>query len=399
MNTHKQFGFSLIELTIVIIIAGLMFAAAASALQVFLNQSKQQSTDQNIASVRSALELHVQQHGRLPCPASMSAAQGTAEFGREPLNCATNNSLDIGTLAGIYPRRGLNTNADNPNSPVWVGTVPTRTLNIPDQLMMDGYNRRLVYAVTRVLTVENAYDGSIFTSPNQQGQIGIYADDTETISVITPEGSAVFALFSLGEDGLGARTIAGVEYNPCPHDDAAQEQRKNCAFLQDNANGRAAFRETIRTVNANQVVYDDKLVFSVNAGEAEVPVPLCAQGEFPVSNGDSYECIAGGACGLNEVLTSDGADGFTCTNLRTLMSQVLANCSGSEVLTNRAGTISCVTDQQGSSAPPPAAPAPASLAGRRCCPCQWGCLHGPGLTDVNGNCTGYQCDWDRSGDN
>lgn len=107
------------------------------------------------------------------------------------------------------------------------GSVPFRTLNIPEKAMSDGYRMHLDYAVTELLAVVTSYN---------KDNGGISVIDNNDKSLVTPPASAHFVVISHGEDRKGGYTQHGQQYGSCP---TGQRDGENCNTLTDD---RAIYR-------------------------------------------------------------------------------------------------------------------------------------------------------------
>ena len=112
MKNNK--GFSLVELSIVVVIIALMLVAAFAGGQYFLTQNQIKATNVKLNAIQKAMEIYVRRTGHLPCPSYL-----TENTGVEVVNCqsAANNSLKgfykVGNfISGGIPYRDLNLAAD-----------------------------------------------------------------------------------------------------------------------------------------------------------------------------------------------------------------------------------------------------------------------------------------------
>lgn len=155
-------GFTLIELSVVLVIVGIMVYGATSMFAMTAAKARIDATNNTLDAIERALRLHYQTAGRLPCVAVGNLPLGNASFGVE--NCT-------GTA----------------------GVVPTRTLNLPDSYMFDGWGNRISYVVDTdcdTAWVSETCAANITIQDNSG------ADNRTT--------TAAYALISYGKNGLGA---------------------------------------------------------------------------------------------------------------------------------------------------------------------------------------------------
>lgn len=68
MKTKKQYGFSLVELAIVLAIIGILISGAISGISVQREVAKYESSSQRLAQVKEALLVYAVVNNHLPCP-------------------------------------------------------------------------------------------------------------------------------------------------------------------------------------------------------------------------------------------------------------------------------------------------------------------------------------------
>ncbi len=247
-NLSSSKGFTLIEMALVISIVGIFMAAMAQIYVEIKKAENAADTRIDVAQVTRAIADFRSINGRYPCPASLTANYGDADYGRET-NCedlsAPNFALSAGvTAAGVAIVPGL----DAGTTRVRVGAVPFRDLNIPEEQAFDGYRNRISYAITEPLAVSATF------TPNG-GAISII-DDLGN-SAITPPNSAHFVVFSAGENGAGAYNSAGA-LNPCT---AGTKEATNCDFT-INAEFVSASAGNAGEGQAGQ--FDDEILFATH---------------------------------------------------------------------------------------------------------------------------------------
>jgi len=164
----RQSGFSLVEIALVLVIAGLALGAGLALLNSRLAQSKIDNTRVKTEAVRVALVNYVAQNFRMPCPADPLIIRGAANYNRAIPD----------TGAACTASAGLITNVGNA-APLGVsrGTVPCTTLGLPEDTCIDGWGVRLTYFVQNSAVV--------LTRATVSGMRG-----TMTVHTITPPAAA-----------------------------------------------------------------------------------------------------------------------------------------------------------------------------------------------------------------
>lgn len=89
MPTQQKFqGFSLLEMTVVLLILALLMGGMLMPLRAQTEHQKQQQTAKTLAEIREALIGFAIIHGRFPCPAIVTDPNN-ASFGVEAASCST----------------------------------------------------------------------------------------------------------------------------------------------------------------------------------------------------------------------------------------------------------------------------------------------------------------------
>ncbi|GEM_PF-2650297 len=163
-------GFSLIELSIVITIIGVITASGLSIATSQLERTKYTSSKDKMTEILAAFSRYYATNHRLPCPAQGSLTNSSAAYGQEIYS--TN-----GTTAGLCDMAVATTPAGNSAAPAgttrrhvttndalgvardaWVrqGTLPSRALGLADSMMYDEYGYKFTYIVTETFTTGSA---------------------------------------------------------------------------------------------------------------------------------------------------------------------------------------------------------------------------------------------------
>ncbi len=126
-------GFTLIELAIVLAILGLLLGGGSMLLQPLLDNNRRNETKARLKVIEDALVLYAATNYDLPCPSDPALGPGSASNGVE----ATPGSASC-------------------SSTMASGGVPWRTLGLSESDVVDGWGRRISYAVTVTLAVTGA---------------------------------------------------------------------------------------------------------------------------------------------------------------------------------------------------------------------------------------------------
>lgn len=192
---RKNRGFTLIEMSIVLLIVGLVIVITYPALRVTRQSYQIATTQEHLQSLMRATAAFVQSNGCLPCPTKATAS--TAAFGRV-------RGDTTASLCGTCSQEE--------------GLVPFVSLGVPASMAKDGWGRWITMRVDRALTtvtgiVPPTAPCTTNTPPCVQGQsrqglcAASLANSTTYATVNTVGGTgqkAAVVFVSHGANGFGA---------------------------------------------------------------------------------------------------------------------------------------------------------------------------------------------------
>ena len=265
---YSEGGFTIVEMAIVTMIIGLVFAAAFQLLEQRQRFVRAENTKIAVSNANVALAAFVNNFGRYPCPASLNATRDN----NGPLYGVESDCTDTGAVAagsnvdaalGYAVVTGARNIAyfDRSTVPptrvpaagiapvrVRIGALPFKNLNLQEGQAYDGYQNRLLYAVAEPLAVGKTFSagGGVIDVQNELDA-----------SVLQPQASAHFIILSAGENGAGAYGYEG-RRAACL---GTSEESQNCDFDVD-----AIFRvaETGTDNNGAAATYDDLVVYALD---------------------------------------------------------------------------------------------------------------------------------------
>jgi len=173
-------AFNLIEMSIVILIAGILISSTLTATKGSIRNNNYKLTKQRMEIINKALTSFLASNRRLPCPASFAVVSTASNYGAE------------GTAAGNCTTAGGTASTPTYTDLVW-GMVPTMALGLTSEMATDGFGTRFSYVVDKRFTVATATTSSTtgfeYTAGTPQG------------SVTTSTTSASYAIVTAGATG------------------------------------------------------------------------------------------------------------------------------------------------------------------------------------------------------
>ncbi len=213
-------GFTLTELSVVLVIIALLVGMSIGATQPILQQARINVTTKKMAAIEQALLKFSAANGRIPCPADLTLTQGSANYGQEA-------GYSVGGVGTGECQHNL-TPAANFATATTGGTaeggVPTATLNLPNDFMYDGWGHKFRYVVDPTYTLSTQH--SAWPIPSYisctSSSTGITIND-ESGAARTQK--AIYAIISHGANGHGAYTASGTTFNA---GSLATDEQANC---------------------------------------------------------------------------------------------------------------------------------------------------------------------------
>jgi prepilin-type N-terminal cleavage/methylation domain-containing protein len=200
---YRPKGFSLIEMSIALILIALISGLTITAGQVQVKVARYKATQDTLVSARQAMEVFYTKYKRYPCPALPATATTSATYGFEVAG-----GCDAACPAGLTCPATTN---------AVIGTFPYKTLGLGDEFGVDDWNNKFTYIVDKLHTTANT--SAIY------GAIPILDKNGNEITQSPADGDAIFILISHGPNGNGAWPKAGGTQATC---DATLKDSENC---------------------------------------------------------------------------------------------------------------------------------------------------------------------------
>ncbi|PJB73561.1 MAG: hypothetical protein CO093_00425 [Alphaproteobacteria bacterium CG_4_9_14_3_um_filter_47_13] len=202
---HSQ-GYTLIEMAIAMVIAGIIMVPALFIYNLYIQNQRMEKTDRAILEARAAIGDFRGIYGRYPCPSRWDAVPGDVDYGYESRDFpGTGNCLGVpGGVEVVTSANGALT-----DNRVFIGSLPFRQMNLPHELIHDGYNNRLTYAVTGMLANDTTYS-------NNNGGITVRDLTIAGNDLTDIPDTAHFVIISHNRNADGAISRDGVMAGACP---------------------------------------------------------------------------------------------------------------------------------------------------------------------------------------
>lgn len=252
-NMSKN-GFSLLELSIVMIIISLIAGTIFTIVPIQQSRKIHEDFETKLDTIQTAIDTFVKQNGRLPCPAARNAALNSATFGVET-SCAAATATGTVEIAGVAANENLR-----------IGALPTRTLNLPDSYMFDPWNNRIDYVTVKSLANTSALFSAYATTQTDTIRINdLNGNRINQASSVSIPNFVSYAVISHGEDGSGATNLDGSTTRTCPSTGADKENCDNDTVFMDafyNSAAATFYDDYIRWKTYQSLVRDSSLAAS-----------------------------------------------------------------------------------------------------------------------------------------
>jgi len=220
LNTSES-GYTLIQISIVLIVFGMIAALSLPMYNNYVTYSKKNETEVSQERAVASVNIFRNLRGRYPCPARYDLAPDDPGYGEET-NCQAMTPTPGTCVDGLcfeVSERTVQLNDGTTVNPFVIrGALPTRTLGLEDKHAIDGYGGKFSYVVTQILTDRDEYHFA-------RGGISIIDGNEPAGSYLELPASAHYIVFSHGPDNQGAFNVDGEEIMPCG---AIMHDSENC---------------------------------------------------------------------------------------------------------------------------------------------------------------------------
>lgn len=250
----RQSGFTLVETAISLIIIGIILSFLIPLYNEYQRSRIEMKTQTNLEMARQSLERFKAENGRYPCPAPMSAARDDTAYGSET-DC---KDLTVAAGAcrgdmGYCVQESFRTDLSADEKRVRVGSLPFRAMRMQENQTYDGWQSKIVYAITETLTDSLNYNDS-------KGGIRLIDENGENLGNASSQDSYKFLVLSTGRNRVGGYSIFGENLSPCNSAHTAAD-KENCDFMDGQT--MATFSFARQSMGQNNSYFDDRLAYTI----------------------------------------------------------------------------------------------------------------------------------------
>ena len=188
LNSCHRAGFTLIELAMVLVLAGLMLGFGLQATQG--PDKCYEATREQMATIQQAIDKFVIANKRYPVPAGKNLGVNDPEFGQSVANYLVPHDPSNTTSAIVYAGGGAG---------AITGALPFQALGLPSSFAADCWGNKFTYTVVKALT-----ETSLFIMPKNVGTIPVITGSRQAVDVVYLTQKAAYVVISHGPNGVGA---------------------------------------------------------------------------------------------------------------------------------------------------------------------------------------------------
>ena len=253
LRKSRKDGFTLIELSVVLVIIALITSMAVKSGIAVLDTARQTATIKKMAAIDKALLAFRAKNDRLPCPAGLTLTQAA-------------NSTTYGVESS-----GSCTGSVTSNTSVAEGALPTITLGLPNDFMYDAWGNRIRYAVDINSTAKNAFTNTQMDA--KFGSITVQYDNTTSHNRTT---TAIYALISHGKNSYGGYSVNGV-INPTASLNSAEQKNygQTGVYVQEDLTGTVG----ASTYFDDIVTYKERTALRIDSDKGGNTIPYIYAGD------------------------------------------------------------------------------------------------------------------------
>lgn len=249
-----KLGYTIIELSISILIISLLMAGLFSVATGSVTISKKRSTNTKMEQIYKAIGTFLMVNKRLPCPASLTKSfNQDGDYSNE---VRSNNGCGGG--AGVY--------RSTSNANLFFGAVPASSLNLDSSFVTDDFGNKFGYLIDERFTKDYIANPDVNFSVNSFGTasainvIDIVENKSLANNLITLTSDAILVIISSGANKFGGFDAINGLANIAPTD--FSELENNISSINDSSSPSTAVFNNDIVINADlSDIYDDQVIY------------------------------------------------------------------------------------------------------------------------------------------
>jgi len=230
----KKKAFTLLELSLVILIISILVVGSMSASISTINKAKYKTTHERLDAIYKAMGNYLITNKALPCPAIITVLDTDALYGLEGATAG----ICIGSLTG--------------SGNAVYGLVPIQSLGLPAEMARDGFGTKFTYVINKN-----------FTDLTNTVFVGTDASDIDITQLVSGGSQpitteAVFVIISHGQNKLGGYNSNSATANTASSDASELENSAiatNDDFVAKSINSED-FDDVLFYKTRNQIIID-----------------------------------------------------------------------------------------------------------------------------------------------
>lgn len=252
INSKYLTAFSLIEMSVVLIVISILFVGTFSSSSV-VNSVRTSVSKDKLEVIYSLLGKFLKNNKRLPCPASLAITVSNANFGKEVRNPLDNKCSG----SGIYASN--NSGFSN----IIVGAIPVKDLGINNDFAYDAFGNLVLYFIDQRFTynyisnISNDLNLSIPSFGTASFKDIMVIKNRNLKGEVLINSDVMMVLVSHGANGYGSINATGIQN---PRSSILEELDNDISNL-NSLDGTASFNRTFYSSHENSDIFDDIILF------------------------------------------------------------------------------------------------------------------------------------------
>ena len=253
-NQKIKKAYSLLELSIVIVIISILVTGALSVSVGSINSAKIKTTKERLEQIYTAMGVFLTTNNRLPCPASILDIKSSSP------DYAIEEDGDGGcdTSNGVFK--------SDDNDDLFYGMVPARSLGLSTEMAEDAFGSKIIYIVNKNFTyainllVDNPdFDITNFSTATSTSIMTVNEKQASITQAITAD--AIMALISAGPNKAGAHNANSSTQNLLGSDTDENDNVIPDDYVYSTTPGTADFDNIIVATSSSSDNFDDIVLY------------------------------------------------------------------------------------------------------------------------------------------